>query len=135
MPSLDSATLSFILAIAGGIGMLFTAYNVFHKPQDILEKQQIISEQEIDGKASVLAQKEMESKATLLAQQVQWEREANDKKFVELSMRISESITMAQNHLHTVDVKIDGLLQMIGSLNVEITKLSTIIHERIPRKQ
>lgn len=38
------------------------------------------------------------------------------------------------NHLHTMDVKIDDQGKSIRDLSIEVTKLSTIIDERIPRK-
>jgi len=44
---------------------------------------------------------------------------------------------MAQNHIHTVDTKVDGLANTITQMNLsltnELTKLGTIISERMPK--
>ena len=74
----------------------------------------------------------------LFEQRIQWEKESNDKRFTELGARLTDSMTLAQNHIHTVDVKVDGLIGSVDTMNLqltnEITKLRTIIEERFPKK-
>lgn len=104
------------------IGIIFMVYNNFHKPQEKLEKDQALDEQRL------------ESKANILAQQVQWEKEANEKKFSEMGVNLKEVMTLTQNHIHTLDTKIDALKVIIEQMGREIVKLNTIINERIPKK-
>jgi hypothetical protein len=48
------------------------------------------------------------------------------------------ALTLAQNHTHTVDIKVDALTTMVNGMNIEITKemtrLGTIIQERFPKQ-
>ena len=120
--------------VLGIVGIIFSVYNYFRNPQDALEKKQIILDNEVDTKSSILAQKEAESKALLLAQQVEQERCLNEKKFAEFGQRLDGSMALAQNHIHSVDVKVDALTSTVNVMSNEITKLSTIIEERIPKK-
>lgn len=114
----------------GIIGLIFSVYFNYRKPQEDIEKKQIKSDEDLKDKATVLSQKEVENKANVLAQQVQWEKEANEKKFVEFNLRLDNSMTLAQNHIHTVDVKVDQLIASVNKMSNEITRLSTIIEER-----
>jgi hypothetical protein len=125
---------SNIMFAIGLLGVIFSVFFYFRKPQESLEKKQIIADEELKDKATILSQKEAEGKTNVLAQQFQWEKEANEKKFQEFSCRLDNSMTLAQNHIHTVDVKVDTLITTIGKMSNEITRLSTIIDERIPKK-
>ncbi|MCX6785907.1 MAG: hypothetical protein NTZ18_03605 [Candidatus Komeilibacteria bacterium] len=125
--------LSIITSIATFIGIAFLVYNKFHVPQEKLEKQQLITEGEIDNKASILAQKELETKALLLADQVRSKNEENEKRFHDMGIRLDTAMTTAQNHIHTVDVKVDKLIETVGIMTNKITELTTIINERIPK--
>ena len=127
-------TLSTIAIVIGLFGTVFGVYHYFRNPTEDLEKKQIGTEKDIANKATILAQKEVENKTTLLAQQVEWEKQANEKRFTEFNVRLTESINLAQNHIHTVDVKVDKLIEQINLQNVCIGKLTTIIDERIPKK-
>lgn len=116
---LTTSNITFTLGI---LAIIFSVYNYFHKPQEELEKNQSVSQKEVEGKA------------LLLAQQVQWEKEANKKKFNEFGLRLDGAMAMAQNHIHTVDIKVDTLIGTVAAMSNEITRLSTIIDERIPKK-
>jgi len=116
------------------LGVIFSIYKSYRKPQEKIEKEQAINEERDKNKATILAQKEVEGKANILAQQVQWEKESNEKKFTEFGIRLDNSLAMAQNHIHTIDVKVDGLTEQINVMSNKITELSTIINERIPKK-
>lgn len=115
-------TLSNATFILGILGVIFTVYIRLTKPQEVLDKQQ------------ALIQTEVESKANILAQQLQWEKEANERRFKELAEGFSASRALAENHIHSIDVKVDNLRDMMGTVNVSIAKLSTIIDERMPKK-
>ncbi len=111
MDILTPSNITFVLSI---MGIIFGVFLYFKNPQTNSEKQD-----------------------ALLAQQVQWEKEANEKRFAELGARITESMTLAQNHIHTVDTKVDGLIGSVNAMNLEMTKaitrLETTIHERFPK--
>lgn len=125
---------SNIMFAIGLLGVIFSVFSFFRKPQESLEKKQILVDENLKDKATILSQKEAEGKANVLAQQFQWEKEANEKKFNEFSSRLDAAMTLAQNHIHTVDTKVDTLIATIGKMSNEITRLSTIIDERIPKK-
>lgn len=109
---LTAPNITFALGI---LAIIFSIYNYFKNPQI-----------------------EEDKKGSLLAQQVQWEKDITEKRFTEMGSRMDAALTLAQNHTHTIDVKVDGLIAMVNDMNLkvtsEITKLSTIIDERVPRK-
>jgi len=119
----------------GIIGIIIGVYKSINKPQDDLEKTQAINEEKDKSKATVLQQKEAENKASLLAQQVQNEKEDNNRRFMELGELLRSSMTLAQNHIHTVDTKVDVLAKEVNVLSTKIAQLTTVIDERIPRRK
>lgn len=134
MESQELITPPNITFALGILAIIFSVFNYFRKPQEDLEKNQAINDERDKSKATVLAQKEVEGKASLLAQQVKSDKEDNNRRFLELGEKIDKSMTLAQNHIHTVDTKVDNLAKEVGTLGIQITKLATIIDERIPRK-
>lgn len=120
--TLDATNVSYILSIAALFTIAFTIYNHFQNPQTALDKREALNDEKADGKAS------------LLAQQLQWEKESNAAKFAELGLRITEAMSLAQNHIHTVDTKVDRLIESVGVMGNGVTELRTIINERIPKK-
>lgn len=118
----------------GIITLLFSVWNKIKLPQEDLETKQALSEKEMDSKATVLAQKEMESKALILEKQFQWYMDTNEKKFIYLGKLLDEAFTLATNHTHTVDVKVDKLIETSNLVAINIAKLETTINERIPKK-
>jgi hypothetical protein len=76
-----------------------------------------------------------EKKDALLAQQVQWSKEITEKRFEDLDKRLGESLAISQNHIHTIDIKVDGIGLTVSQLGKELVRLSTIIEERIPAKK
>lgn len=134
MPETFLTTSNVTFAI-GIIGVIFTVFFYFRKPQEDLELKQAVTSKDIDSKATVLAAKEMESKAALLAQQVQIERDSNEKKFNDIGIRIDQAFALAQNHLHTLDTKQDAMTANLTTLTIHVEKLSVILDERLPRKE
>jgi len=109
---LTTHNITFVLGL---LGVLFGIYHYFKNPQ-------------IDE----------EKKAGLLAQQVQWEKESTANRFTEMGSSLKDATAMAQNHIHTVDVKVDNLISVVNDMNLKVTgeiaRLTTIIEERIPKK-
>ncbi len=120
--TLTAETLGYILGFCGLIGIIFGVYNSFKKPQEELDKKQAVDQKGIDGKAA------------LLDLQVTNDRQATDRRFQDMGTRIDSAMTLAQNHIHTVDTKVDGVIKSLTDVNIQLAKLSTIIEERIPRK-
>lgn len=133
---MDLLTPSNIVFLIGIIGTVFGVYNLFHKPQQDLEKKQIVFDKDISNKATILAQKEMENKADLLSQQVKLTNETNEKKFTELGLRLDNSTKDTQKEIHDLDIKLEVFTSSQTVRNEEISKslmkLFTILEERLP---
>ena len=117
---------SNIMFAIGIIGVVFGIYKGFHDPQVSLDKQQDLDKQEMDNKASVLEERS------------KWDRDQYEKRFADMSLRLDNAFTLAQNHTHTVDVKVDSLISSVNAMHLEMTKaitrLETTISERIPKQ-
>lgn len=118
-PFLTIGNVTFAIAI---IGMIFSIYLYFKTPQERLDKKQAIIEKDVQDKASILAQ------------QLQWEKESMERRFKELNDHMCAANALAQNHIHSIDIKVDNLTAMINTMNVEVGKLQVIIEERFPKK-
>lgn len=114
--------------------IMFSVFLYFKTPQEDLETKQALTDKEVDNKATILAQKEVENKAGLLAQQLQWEKEANQRRFIEMQENIKEVFLLASNHIHSVELKVDGLVETVSRMGNEMVKLATIIEERVTKK-
>lgn len=104
-------TPSNITFCIGVLAMLFTVYRYFKDPQTNEEK-----------------------KSSLLEQTVDYRGKENDRRFTEMQQSISTALALGQNHIHTVDTKVEALTAIVGNMGIEIAKLSTIIEERIPKR-
>ena len=131
----EIVTPSNILFTLTILGVIFSIYRSYRVPQEETETKLAVGEERDKNKATILAQKEMENKASLLGQQVKIVNDQNENKFIEFGKRLDDSFLLATNHIHSVDVKVDVLTAQIVAMGNEITKLSTIIEERIPRRQ
>ena len=100
-----------IMFVLGIVGVIFGVYHYFKNPQVAADK-----------------------KDALLAQQVQWQIEGTERRFKEIQDSFQSLLLQSNNHIHTVDTKVDGLGKKVGDVENAITKLSTIIEERIPKK-
>lgn len=96
----------------GVVSIIFSIYNSYRNPQ-------------IEG----------DKKDAMLAQQVQWTIEGNEKRFSDMQTNIKEAFALGQNHIHTVDTKVDVLTKEVIGMAKEITRLTTIIEERIPQQK
>lgn len=107
-----------IMFVINMIGILFLVYNSFRKPQiDAAQTDQAIRAQ-----------------ATLLEQRFQWNQDGIEKRFKEIQDNFQGLLLQSNNHIHTVDTKVDKLVDSIALMGNNVTKLSTIIEERIPKK-
>ena len=140
---LTTGNITFAIGI---IGIIFGVYKSYHKPQEELERKQsldalatekdkLLAEKDLGTKATILAQKELETKALVLAEQVKNKDVENERRFNEMGVRLDTAMTTAQNHIHTVDIKVDKLIESVNGMGNKITELSTIINERIPPRK
>jgi len=122
MTAQEIITTENIVFIIGLLGILFSVYHYFRNPQINLDKKQALDE------------KERQRKDELIEEKMKWERAANDQKFCDFGNRLDKAMDLAQNHTHTVDVKVDALTEKVNFLSGRIIELTTIIDERIPKK-
>ena len=124
-----------ILFIITILSVIFGIFSYFHVPQEALAKKQAITDERMNNNATLLSQQEIDNKADVLAKQVQWEKEANERRFKEMSETMKSTLALAQNHIHTVDTKVDNLAAAVNSMNLNITEkiseLSTTVKLRI----
>jgi len=97
--------------VLGLLGIMFGVYHYFKNPQVDADK-----------------------KDALLAQQVQWQIEGTERRFKEIQESFQSLLLQSNNHIHTVDTKVDALSTKVGAVENALTKLGTIIEERIPKK-
>ena len=124
-----------ILFIITILSVIFGIFSYFHVPQEALAKKQAITDERMNNNATLLSQQEIDNKADVLAKQVQWEKEANERRFKEMSETMKSTLALAQNHIHTVDTKVDNLAAAVNSMNLniieKISELSTTVKLRI----
>jgi hypothetical protein len=106
----DLLTTSNITFALGIIAIVFTIYRYFKDPQTDDEKQ-----------------------AALLGQRVQFMYENFEARYKSMQDNFNSLLLQSNNHIHTLDVKIDKLACETTDLVKEVTKLQTIIDERIPK--
>lgn len=97
----------FVLGIAG---VIFGIYQYFRNPQ--------ISE---------------DKKLALLAQEVKYTAASVEERFILMQKNFESLLLQSNNHIHTVDTKVDALATDMTQMSREIVRLATIIEERIPR--
>lgn len=101
-----------ILFVLGLLGTLFSVYNYFRNPQ--------IKSETADA---------------LIEQKLKYINEANDTRFKTMQDSISSITAQTQNHIHTIDTKVDTLVKSMNETNIRVAKLTTIIDERIPKRK
>ena len=104
-------TTSNIVFIIGIFGTVFTVYNYFKEPQ--------IKSEKIDA---------------ILQERMKFQMSSTDQRFKDIQESFNSLLLQSNNHIHTVDTKVDKLREDIGGMGKEITRLATIIEERIPKK-
>lgn len=99
------STITFVLGL---LGIMFTVYNYFRDPQIRSDQIDALMKQNLE-----FISKEFSARFKFL-----------DEQFANLR----------DNHVHTLETKIDSTNKDMGLMAVEIGKLSTIIEERIPKR-
>ena len=137
MEMAELITTSNIVFALGILGVIFSVYNYFRSPQELLERKQLVAEEDLKDKATILSQKEVENKAELLARQVQWDKDANAVKFKEMQDNFYLLLKQSDNHLHTIEENLNKHIVDNNSANLvnatNFTKIFTLIDERIPK--
>lgn len=93
------------------MGVIFSVYRYFRDPQ--------IKSDKTDA---------------LMEQRFQWGQENVDKRFKDFQDSFSLLVSTSQNHLHTLDTKIEALTVVSVQMQKDVVRLMTIIEERIPTK-
>ena len=109
--SINAENISFIIGIIGIVGAIFTIYHYFKNPQ--------IKEEKTNA---------------LQSQAMKFMQESNDSRFKLMQQQITDAMSLATNHIHTVDTKVEALSKDVRALGLDVAKLGTIIEERIPKK-
>lgn len=97
--------------ILGTLGVLFGIYQYFRNPQIAEDK-----------------------KAALLAQEVKTTSTSVEQRFESIQKNFEGLLLQSNNHIHSLDIKIDAMNKAMTDMRVEVATLSTIIDERIPKK-
>ena len=100
-----------IMLVIGLVGLLFGFYKAFYDPQKKSETNDLLQEQKMQSL-----------------------REIYDTKLADVRDNIATLAIQSQNHIHAIDVKLEGIMAGLVSVNKDIVRLETIINERIPRK-
>jgi hypothetical protein len=102
---------SNIVFAIGILGTVFTVYRFIRDPQTDGEKRDALAEQSI-----------------------KFYIQSTDTRFADMQKQITSSQQLANNHIHTIDTKVDEMGKGLIGLGTEITRLATIIEERVPKK-
>ena len=70
----------------------------------------------------------------LIGQQLKFIQESNDRRFAEVHDEIKAVVATNQNHVHTIDTKVEVLTNSVTQLGKDVVRLATIIEERIPSR-
>lgn len=127
-------TPSNITFTLGLFAIIFSVFNYFKNPQIFLDKKQALDKKEVESKASLLAA-EVHNKALILATDLAAEKHTTERRFTDIGDRMNRALTLAENHTHTVDIKVDKLTEVINLLAIQVGKLETKIDERIPPRR
>lgn len=108
MLTISTDNLIAIGAAIGIMGSIFAIYQYFRKPQ-------IDSEQ-----TDALLKIEMKNMEVMF-----------NEKFAVLTSTV---VNLRDNHIHSLDTKVDETNKNLNLMAVQVSQLATIIDERIPRK-
>lgn len=101
---------SNILFVLGIIGTIFGVYKHFKDPQ--------IKSEKVDA---------------LMGLQMKHTSESSELRFKSMQESFNALLLQSNNHIHTVDTKVENLNATVAQMSNQITRLGTIIEERIPR--
>jgi len=104
----DIQTFTFLIGLGG---VAFTIYRTLQNPQIASDK-----------------------KDALLAQRFDLQQAATERRFKDIQANFATLETQSQNHIQTVDTKVEVLTETVARMRNEIVKLQIIIEERIPKR-
>lgn len=104
-------TPSNIVFAVGLLGTIFTVYKSIYDPQAKSDKTD-----------------------ALIEQRMKFFIESTEKRFKDMQDNFNQLLLQSNNHIRTVDTKVDKVHEIMGMMGKEITRLGTIIEERIPKK-
>jgi len=134
MQEIEILTTSNVMFALGVIGTIIGVYKSIFSPQVKMEKEQALNEERDKNKADLLGQEKNKSKIDFVLEKMEWEKGNNDKKFTEMTDRIDDAFSIAQNHINTIETEVKSLTVVVNTMCNNITELKTIINERIPKK-
>ena len=123
MESITGGQIGLAVGIVSLVGVAFAVYKSYRNPQVEADKKAIALEAVVDQKAA------------LLEERAKWDREQSALKFKETDDNAKQAFALAQNHIHSVDVKVDNVAVGLGELKGEVIKIATILEERLPKKK
>jgi hypothetical protein len=117
---------------------LFLAYNYLKNPQTRIEKKQAIDNEKEQGKVAIL-NAQLDWQKETAAQQLREVKDDSERRFKDVNDKLTEVLRISQNHIHTVEVKVDALSNGVNEMNLSLSKdmaiLQTLIAERMPCKK
>lgn len=78
-------------------------------------------------------QKKSETNDLLLDQKASFLREEYAAKFKDIEGKFDELTRQNQNHLHTLESKLDSLTNLVVSLSKDVVRIETIINIKLPK--
>lgn len=119
--------ISAIISILTLLGIIFAAFFYFKDPQDKLDKRQAVNDERDKNKAERID-------FGILKTQFDMMCGINNDKFTKLELQIKDAFTIANNHTNETDANVKNLVIEVGALRNEITRNTTIIEERLPKR-
>lgn len=104
-------TPSNIVFVLGVLGVIFGVFKYFKDPQ--------VQSDKTDA---------------LMEQQMKFFIDTTEKRFSSTQDSFNALLLQSNNHIHTVDTKVDKVHASMEELGRQVVRLGTIIEERIPKK-
>lgn len=109
--AIEFFTPSNITFILGIIGIIITVWRSVKEPQFKSEK--------VDA---------------LLEQKVKFSNLTTEQRFSEINKKFESLQVSNNNHLHTVETKVDALNCTVVELGKDVVRVQTLLEERLPKK-
>lgn len=71
----------------------------------------------------------------MLADRLEASQQGTDRRFKDMQEAFALLVTNNQNHLHTVDSKVDNLNTTVTGMGKEMVRMATLLDERLPGKK
>lgn len=107
---MELITQSNVMFVIGLIGIGFTVFKSIFDPQ-----------------------KKSETNDLLMDQKADFLRSEYDKKFISIDDRLNELAKNNQNHLHTLETKLDALTKLVVDNGKDLVRIETTMNIKLPR--